>query len=240
MGDPVTWFDLGAADDEPLKAFYADLFGWKLQPAAETYTMISTGGGANGGIGRSGTGDPWVAFYVAVADPQATLDKAVSLGSSVVVPVAEFGGMMFAMFTDPDGLLIGLTKASGRDEDDQPSSNEGAAVDWFEVIGSDAKRSQAFFGDLFGWTFDEGDASYGLVDTGAGRGIPGGVGASSEGAIWATVYAHVDDVERYLARAEELGGTREYGPIDVDDHMQSGAVRDPAGNLFGIYHHAPH
>lgn len=24
LGDPVTWFDLGAANDEPLKSFYAD------------------------------------------------------------------------------------------------------------------------------------------------------------------------------------------------------------------------
>lgn len=42
-----------------------------------------------------------------------------------------------------------------------------------------------------------------------------------------------------LLGAEELGGKREYGPLDVDDHMQSGAIRDPGGNVFGVYHHAP-
>jgi len=31
-----------------------------------------------------------------------------------------------------------------------------------------------------------------------------------------------------------------YGPIDVDDHTQSGALRDRSGNVFGVYHHAPH
>ena len=35
-------------------------------------------------------------------------------------------------------------------------------------------------------------------------------------------------------------GPREYGPVPVDDHMQTGALRDPAGNVFGVYHHAPH
>jgi hypothetical protein len=26
----------------------------------------------------------------------------------------------------------------------------------------------------------------------------------------------------------------------VDDHMQTGAFRDPAGNVFGVYHHGDH
>ena len=242
MGDPVNWFDLGAAEVAPLHAFYSELFGWKVTPIAETYSMLTNGGGIPGGIGRSGTGDPWVAFYVEVADPQAKLDKAVSLGGAVVVPVTEIPGVTFAMFSDPDGLLIGMMKAMGEDAvpPDMPPP-QGAPVDWFEVIGSDAKASQAFYTELFGWTYEDATATYGMVDTGAGRGIPGGVGSSDEpGSRWATVYANVEDVEQTLARAEELGGKREYGPVDIDDHMQTGAIRDPAGSLFGVYHHAEH
>jgi predicted enzyme related to lactoylglutathione lyase len=92
---------------------------------------------------------------------------------------------------------------------------------------------------MFGWTVNPDDEAYGLVDTGAGRGIQGGLGSGSE-ARWATVYASVPDVEATLARAEQLGGARVYGPIAVDDHMQAGAVRDPAGNVLGIYHHQAH
>jgi predicted enzyme related to lactoylglutathione lyase len=80
---------------------------------------------------------------------------------------------------------------------------------------------------------------YGLVDTGAGRGIQGGIGAGGK-ARWATVYASVPDVERTLAIAEKLGAARVYGPNAVDDHMETGAFRDPAGNVVGVYHHAPH
>ena len=186
-------------------------------------------------------GRPWIAFYAEVEDPQATLDRAVSLGGTVVVPVSEVPDTVtFAMFGDPDGLLIGLMKVIEAGADSAPPSGEGVSVDWFEVLGSDAKRSQAFYGELFGWAFDEARAGYGLVDTGTGRGVSGGVGTSDRGTRWATVYASVDDVERYLARAEELGGKREFGPIDVDDHTQSGAIRDPVGNLFGVYHHEPH
>ena len=49
------------------------------------------------------------------------------------------------------------------------------------------------------------------------------------------MYANVDDVEACLARAEGIGGGRVYGPFDVDDEMQTGALRDPAGNVFGVY-----
>jgi predicted enzyme related to lactoylglutathione lyase len=240
MGNPVTWFDLGATDPAPLRTFYAELFGWTLQPISEFYTVIATGGGVGGGIGRSQTGDSWSTFYVEVGDLRATLDKVGSIGGSTVVPPIEIPGVaVWAMFHDPDGLLVGLVDRPMGDGGDGPVG-QGAPVDWFEVLGSDAKRSQAFYGQLFGWTFDETDANYALVNTGAGRGVSGGVGASGEGVGWATIYANVDDVAKSLSKAEELGGTREYGPIDVDDHMQSGAIRDPVGNLFGVYHHEPH
>jgi predicted enzyme related to lactoylglutathione lyase len=74
---------------------------------------------------------------------------------------------------------------------------------------------------------------------GAGEGVGGGLG-SGDGSTWATVYARVPVVEDALARAESLGGSRVYGPNDVDDHMQSGALRDPAGNVFGVYSHPDH
>jgi len=111
---------------------------------------------------------------------------------------------------------------------------------WFEVLGSDTERVRSFYRDLFGWTLGGEMEAYALVDTGAGRGIPGGVGGSQEGSRWTTVYASVDAVETYLHRAEELGGGRVYGPTDIDDHMRAGALRDPAANVFGVYHHEPH
>jgi uncharacterized protein len=129
-----------------------------------------------------------------------------------------------------------------------PSAGTGAPVDWFEVQGADPDRSQRFYAEIFGWQTvapEQGASSHGdsgpayrMVDTGSDRGIRGGIGGRR--GPWATVYARVPDVEAALARAVELGGTREYGPDAVDDHMQTGAVRDPAGNVFGVYSHAPH
>jgi predicted enzyme related to lactoylglutathione lyase len=138
------------------------------------------------------------------------------------------------MFADPDGRLVGLYKRADGPEQ-KPSAGEGAAIDWFEVLGSDGDRTWAFYSELFGWKAN-GSGPYWLVDTGGGRGINGGVGAGG-GSKWATVYAHVPDVEKTFARAEQLGGKREYGPNQIDDHMRTGAIRDPAGNVVGIYEH---
>ena len=239
MANPVVHFEIGAADHQSLVRFYGELFGWGLRAVSEGYTLIDTRGGRglNGGIGRSDTGDPWAAFYVEVDDLQASLDRAGELGGRTVLPVTELAGMAFAMVGDPDGLAVGLVRGAGPHEQvyGRPSGGDGAAVDWFEVLGADAGRSQAFYAELFGWTVPEG--AYGQVFPDGGRGIGGGIGAGGD-ERWATVYASVGDVEAVLARAEALGGTRVYGPIEAGGRTRTGAFRDPAGNLFGVYHRA--
>src|SRR5215831_13781138 len=144
MGNAVVHFEIGGPDDQPLIAFYRQIFGWDLQPMpGGGYTLIDTRGGSgiNGGIGKSQTGEPWSTFYVEASDLQEVLDRAESMGAKTVMPVTDFGGMVtIAMFTDPDGLLVGLVKSAdpGQPQDQQgPSAGSGEPVDWFEVLGSD-------------------------------------------------------------------------------------------------------
>ena len=254
MGNAVVHFEVSAADDGPLAAFYGELFGWGLQAVpGGGYTTIDTrgGGGINGGIGKSQTGEPWSAIYVETADVQATLDQANALGGTTAMPVADVGGAAtIARFRDPDGLLVGLVQAPAEPaRRDEPSSSAGSgeAADWFEILGSDAARTQQFYADLFGWTVDSsGFPGYAVVDTGE-RGIQGGIGGGLE-ARWATVYAAVADLDQTLARAEKLGGSRIFAPelsalksaartelYGSADDIRMGEFRDPAGNVFGVY-----
>jgi uncharacterized protein len=260
VGNAVVHFEVGAADDGPLVAFYGELFGWGLQGfSGGGYTTIDTrgGDGINGGIGRSQTGEPWSAFYVEADDPQAMLDKANSLGGTTVLPVTDFpGGVTIAMFNDPDGLLVGLVRAPAepaQGDGPAPSAGSGAPVMWFEVMGSDAARTQRFFAELFGWTVDNsGVPRYGVVDTGTGRGIQGGIGGGEQ-ARWAVVYAKVADVDQTLSRAEKLGGSRIVDPglsalksasraalYGSADDIKTAEFRDPAGNVFGVFHYVGH
>jgi uncharacterized protein len=255
VGNAVVHFEVGAADDGPLVAFYGKLFGWGLQDfPGGGYTMIDTrgGGGINGGIGKSQTGEPWSAFYVETDDLQAMLDQANSLGGATVMPVTDFAGAVtIAMFNDPDGLLVGLVRAPAEPSpggEPAPSAGSGEPVTWFEILGSDAARTQQFYGELFSWKVDNSFPGYAMVDTGTGRGIQGGIGGGLR-SRWAIVYAGVADVEQTLIRAEQLGGSRVTDPevsalknaartalYGLADDIATGAFRDPAGNIFGISH----
>jgi uncharacterized protein len=230
MGHPVVHFEIGGPDDGQLAAFYAGLFGWQLRTVPDaSYTLVSTGGGINGGV-RSG--EPYVTFYVETDDLQSILDKVNILGGKTITPITELPGMAtYALLSDPGGMEVGLVLAADR----QAAEGAGVPVDWFEILSPDADRSRRFCAEVFGWQLNV--AEYTMVNTGAG--IGGGIGAAQDTG-WVTVYASVEDVESILTRAAGLGGSREYGPLAVDDHMQTGAFRDPAGNVFGVYHHPPH
>jgi uncharacterized protein len=244
MAHAVVHFEIGGPDETRLAEFYADLFGWGMTPIPGAgYTLVDTRGGAgiNGGISRTPDDESSVTFYIETDDLQADLDKINLLGGKTQTPITEMPSMVtYARFSDLDGLRIGLV-LEPRDQGRAiaPSAGTGAAVDWFEVLGTDAGRSQRFYAEVFGWKAAAMGSGYQMVDTRTPRGIRGGIGTAGQGS-WATVYAAVADVAAALVRAEELGGSREYGPTAVDDHMQTGALRDPAGNVFGVYHHAPH
>jgi uncharacterized protein len=245
MAHAVVHFEISGPDTGELADFYATLFGWRMRavPGAG-YTLVDTsaGSGINGGIATAADGAATVTFYIETDDMQAALDKINLLDGKTETPITELAGLVtFARFSDPDGLLIGLVLAPANpDQVMAPSPGGGAPVDWFEVLGVDAARSQRFYSEVFGWQASGAGPGYAMISTGTSRGIAGGIGMAPDQGCWATVYASVADVEAILARAVELGGAREYGPNPVDDHMQTGALRDPAGNVFGVYHHAPH
>jgi predicted enzyme related to lactoylglutathione lyase len=265
MTHAVVHFEIGGPDNRQLADFYSGLLGWRMQPVPGVgYTLVDTcgGSGINGGISTGPDEEPSATFYIETDDLQAVLDKVNLLGGKTVTAITELPGMVtYAKFEDLDGLTIGLVleptdpvlagggmagtgqaeavaQGSGQAMALGPSAGAGAPVDWFEILGADPERSQRFYAEIFGWQIDGGQG-YRMVDTGTTRGIRGGIGAGQQSS-WATVYASVAAVEAVLARAVELGGSREYGPLAVDDHMQTGALRDPAGNVFGVYQHRPH
>jgi uncharacterized protein len=115
----------------------------------------------------------------------------------------------------------------------------GQPVAFFEVISPDAERAQRFYADLFGWqvSADPAMGGYGLVDTGASEGaIGGGIGPGEPGEKNVRIYMRVDDLERYLSRAEELGGKRLVPPTDLPGGFGRFAIfTDPDGNPVGLW-----
>ena len=121
MANPVVHFEIQGQDQAKLREFYGRLFGWELETMPETpegegmtYTMaraVSNGRGIDGGIGPSQGGNGLVTFYVEVPDPGAHLKRIEELGGRTVVPETEMGMVTIALFSDPEGHVIGLVKS---------------------------------------------------------------------------------------------------------------------------------
>ncbi len=117
MANPVTWFEITGTDGEGLQRFYGDVFGWQYEqaPGESKYGMVSAGDrGIGGGIGDAQAGQGHVPVYVEVDDPQAYLGKVEQHGGKTVVPVTEVPNMVtFALFSDPQGNVVGVFKSRG-------------------------------------------------------------------------------------------------------------------------------
>ncbi len=113
MANPVMHFEILGKDGKKLQDFYASLFGWKVDANNPmSYGLVAASdGGIGGGIAGSPE-PPSITFYVAVADLDASLRRAESLGGKIIAPAMDVpGGPRIAKFADPDGNVIGLMQA---------------------------------------------------------------------------------------------------------------------------------
>jgi predicted enzyme related to lactoylglutathione lyase len=112
MANPVMWFEVMGKDSAGLQRFYREVFGWKMTPPVKemgNYSMLERPDtGIGGGFGE---GDARVSVYVEVADPQRFVDKAVSAGATVLMPVTQITPTTtIAMLLDPAGNTFGVMK----------------------------------------------------------------------------------------------------------------------------------
>jgi predicted enzyme related to lactoylglutathione lyase len=125
---PVTHFEINAQDAPATQKFYRDLFGWGIDTNnPDNYGMIDTkneGTGINGGIGASQQGKSWVTFYVECDDPAATLAKVERLGGRRVMEPMESMNVVYALFADPEGNVIGLAKMDRTQQEQRDQEQE--------------------------------------------------------------------------------------------------------------------
>ena len=114
MGNKVVHFEVIGKDGKKLQDFYSKLFDWKIDANNPmNYGMVSPeDSGLGGGIAASQDGQRYVSVYVEVDDLEAYLKKAEGLGGKTVMePMDVPGGPRIAVFADPEGNVIGMTKA---------------------------------------------------------------------------------------------------------------------------------
>ncbi|MDH3308172.1 MAG: VOC family protein [Acidimicrobiia bacterium] len=115
MPHKIVHWELMGTDGAALKTFYADLFGWKMEGVPGFGDYYMTDGeetGVGGAIGQGSEEMPaYQALYVEVESIDEHLAKVEAGGGKAVVPRTVIPGtVVFGMFTDPAGNLIGLVE----------------------------------------------------------------------------------------------------------------------------------
>ncbi len=111
MAHPVIHAEIRSADPDATRAFFTDLFGWTYSDGAfPGYTFVDTGVPDALPTAISplqGAGDA-VLFFVGVEDVDATLERAVELGGTIVQPTQTVPGVSFGVFSDAQGHHVGV------------------------------------------------------------------------------------------------------------------------------------
>jgi hypothetical protein len=116
MGKPVVHWEFWSLDPAKVSDFYSSVFDWKIQDMPEmNYRVVDTGGpGINGGIMTPKRDGPWpgnMSFYIDVDDLAAYRKRITAAGGKILVEEQQVPGMgAFALFSDPDGRVLGIWK----------------------------------------------------------------------------------------------------------------------------------
>lgn len=125
------------------------------------------------------------------------------------------------------------------------TTNSGAPV-WIDLSTHDFEGATRFYGQLFGWQFEDRGEQYGhyhfiklgdKVVGGAMSSLIGPDGPLEEPVnptIW-SVYLGVDDVPQAADRVTQSGGTVVVEPMQVGEMGSMAVAVDPAGAMVGLW-----
>ena len=112
----LCWNELQARDIPAAKTFYPALFGWRMKESPD-YTEWHLGEHAIGGMLASSQPPevpPFWMPYFAVADCDATVQKAQGSGAQLYVPPMDIDNVgRFAVLADPQGAVFAVIKVNG-------------------------------------------------------------------------------------------------------------------------------
>ncbi|MEH0842247.1 VOC family protein [Micromonospora sp. CPCC 205711] len=111
-------------------------------------------------------------------------------------------------------------------------------ITWFEIGTDRPDEAERFYGELFGWSFEEQGAggSYRVTGAGGETGIGGAIRATEGGSPnYAIFYAGVADVAEACRRAEAAGGKVLVPLVTAPSGLTFAHLADPAGNHIGVF-----
>lgn len=117
----------------------------------------------------------------------------------------------------------------------------GQPVMQWQMVTKNPDRLAKFYSTLFNWKVNaDNPLGYRMIDTGAGRGINGGIWpAPPEAHSFVQLFIEVEDVAASVAKAGGLGAAVIIPPQRLPDGGELAILHDPEGIPFGIMKVAP-
>jgi len=114
---------------------------------------------------------------------------------------------------------------------------------WSEIAATDADKAQAFYENVFGWSFKKGDAGgmdYREFSTSGDHPVgglyqidPAWFGGNPPPAHW-MIYVAVDNVDASAAQAKSLGG-QVHKVMDIPNVGRMAIIQDPTGGMIATF-----
>ena len=109
---------------------------------------------------------------------------------------------------------------------------------YVELTTKDVAAAKEFYGSLFDWKLEDnpmGSAAYTSINT--GEGPEGGIMAPPAPNVptaW-MAYVEVEDVDKSVVRAKELGGTVYVDKTPIPEMGCFAVIADPTGGVIGVW-----
>ena len=120
MKNTLCWMNMGSPDVEGSYEFYEQMFDWNMHKrhyGEKSMIEIDAGERSFAGISDTEAGEmPMWTPFVMVENVQEFIDKAESLGATIIYPRTQIdGGGAYAVFIDPQGAALGVYEPSAQE-----------------------------------------------------------------------------------------------------------------------------
>lgn len=241
----IVWHDLVTNEVDKAMDFYKKLLDWEytefdMGPGG-TYNMIKVGEKTIGGFMKpvtDGVPSHWGA-YTSVDDVDVSAERIKNLKGNIVIEPTDIPNTgKFAVFSDPQGATMCVFKGTEAATPDLPQP-EFKEFCWEELMADDVNAARGFYGELFGWSFEEKDMGPMGTYTIAMRGEHQTAGIMKKPADvpapphWLT-YIFVEDLDGTVAKVEGLGG-KVTMPTKSIGMGRVAIIQDAVGGFVGLF-----
>ena len=226
----LVWVGLAAADQDVAVEFYTAAFGWQAARARD-HTRLGHAGRDVALVYQqtpearaANVTSHWSPFFL-VPDADPAVERAVESGATSLRNPFDVTGGRVAPLEDPAGAIFSVWSPR------PPGSPEPIPGDawWLELSTPDVAASEAFYGDLFGWSYEES------LDAASIRGPEGQIGGirRAEGRPAWSPCLRVTDAEAAGRRAAAAGAAS----VGASEDAATGRVAsivDPQGAALSL------